>query len=155
MDTTSLPGEKLLSEYGKGTFAIGEVAAMLGVHTHTIRYWEKTFRIVISRKESNRRRYTLTDITLLKKIQRLVHKERLSLNTARCQLEAEGALPPDESPEEPAPQATRPTPKASSETVQLASPSKAEDPQPTQVMESVSRELRAVVALLKTVSRKD
>ena len=102
MDEGTPSGEQLLSKYGKGTFSIGEVSTMLGVHTHTIRFWEKSFRIVIPRKESNRRRYTLADITLLKKIQRLVHNEKLSLNTARCRLEAEGVLLPEPEDEEPA-----------------------------------------------------
>jgi len=157
MDEIPPPGEKLLSEYGKGTFSIGEVASMLGVHTHTIRFWEKTFRIVIPRKESNRRRYTLADITLLKKIQRLVHKDRLSLNTARCQLEAEGVLPPealgeDLSPQDEAPGETSPLQMIPDSP--LPAVTGPDDLQPAQVMESVARELRAVVELLKTVSGK-
>ena len=111
MDEGTPSGEQLLSKYGKGTFSIGEVSTMLGVHTHTIRFWEKSFRIVIPRKESNRRRYTLADITLLKKIQRLVHNEKLSLNTARCRLEAEGVLLPEPEDEEPAIQPGNEQPK--------------------------------------------
>lgn len=159
-ETKSSSGEKLLSEYGKGTFSIGEVATMLGVHTHTIRFWEKSFRIVIPRKESNRRRYTLADITLLKKIQRLVHKDKLSLNTARCQLEAEGVLPPTLEEEAP-PEARTVTSRSNisigrPEPITQASSASSIDSgaQASKVMESVTCELRAVVKLLREVSGK-
>ena len=78
------------------SFSTGEVARMLGVEAHTVRFWEKEFNITVSRKESNRRRYSRSDVTLFKKIQRLSHKEGMSLNSARHQLAEEGAivLPP-------------------------------------------------------------
>ena len=161
MDEGTPSGEQLLSKYGKGTFSIGEVSTMLGVHTHTIRFWEKSFRIVIPRKESNRRRYTLADITLLKKIQRLVHNEKLSLNTARCRLEAEGVLLPEPDDAEPVIQPGNEPPKPPVQAkVSLPFPPvhpDKPDSSPDQahaVMDSVSRELQAVIALLKSVARK-
>jgi len=158
MDEGTPSGEQLLSKYGKGTFSIGEVSTMLGVHTHTIRFWEKSFRIVIPRKESNRRRYTLADITLLKKIQRLVHNEKLSLNTARCRLEAEGVLLPEPDDAEPVIQTgnEQPKPPVQARASLPVHPDKPETSpdQARAVMDSVSRELQAVIALLKSVARK-
>ena len=90
-----------MSAHEDVTFSMKDVTRMLGEDAHTIRFWEKTFHLAITRKESKgkalhpRRLFTRSDVTLLKKIQRLVRKDGdgLSLKNAHYQLVEEGVLP--------------------------------------------------------------
>jgi len=64
----------------KTSYKIGEVARLVGVQTHVLRYWEKEIDSVKPRKSSsNQRRYTLLDIEKFKEIYRLLHQERYTL----------------------------------------------------------------------------
>ena len=80
------------------TFPPKDVARMLGEDAYTIRFWEKFFGIIITRKEDKgralyqRRLYTRSNITLFKKIQRL-RNDGLTLKNIHYQLVQEGALP--------------------------------------------------------------
>jgi len=151
--------ERCLQEHDALSFSIGEVAKMLGVEAHTIRFWEKTFRIVVPRSNSNRRCYTRSDVTLLKKIQRLVHKDGLSLHSAYHQLVEEGQIPDLPMQEElslaanPASEA----PKAAAAPAEvLAQGKRAEKTESQPItgesqewMRSVREELRGILALLR------
>ena len=70
---------------------IGEVAKMLGIRQHVLRYWEEQFPMLKPLKRSGGRRYYRTeDIRLLADIDRLVHREGYTLRGARLALEGKG-----------------------------------------------------------------
>jgi PAS domain-containing protein len=76
------------------TFAIGEVAAMLGISPHTIRAWERR-HVVVSPKRtaSGQRRYTGDDVELLRQVKHERHVHGLSMRVAT--LTAQGVVVPD------------------------------------------------------------
>ncbi len=64
-------------------FSIGEVAAMVGMSAHTIRAWEKRYRVLTpGRTASGQRRYTMADVELLQKVRHAVAGRHLSLKLA-------------------------------------------------------------------------
>lgn len=81
---------------------IGEVAKLLGIRQHVLRYWEDQFPMLKPVKRSGGRRYYRPeDVRLVRTIDRLVHGEGFTLRGARQAIEAEGragkvaaALPP-------------------------------------------------------------
>jgi PAS domain-containing protein len=88
------------------TFAIGEVAAMLGISPHTIRAWERRHLVVRPmRTSAGQRRYSSDDVELLRQIKHERHVHGLSMRVAT--LTAHGLVVPDT--EEPGP-ASPPTP---------------------------------------------
>jgi hypothetical protein len=79
------------------TFAIGEVAAMLGLSTHTIRAWER--RHVLDqpmRAASGQRRYTAEDV---ERLRRTKHERRARGQTARTAQALPEAAPGGEPPD--------------------------------------------------------
>jgi DNA-binding transcriptional MerR regulator len=77
-------------------FRIGDVARILGVKTHVLRYWESEFSIVAPRKSgSGQRVYRRADVETLALVRHLLHEERYSLEGARKrikELRREGEL---------------------------------------------------------------
>jgi DNA-binding transcriptional MerR regulator len=68
----------------KHYYQIGEIANMLGVKRHTLRYWESEFPVLKPRKNSGGKRiYTSSDIDLLKKIKYLLYDQNFSIEGAR------------------------------------------------------------------------
>jgi DNA-binding transcriptional MerR regulator len=68
-------------------FKIGEVADLVGVQAHVLRYWEKEIPFIRPGKTaSNQRRYRRTDVELFREIRRLLHQERYTLAGARKRL---------------------------------------------------------------------
>lgn len=68
---------------------IGEVAKMLGIRQHVLRYWEDQFPMLRPVKRSGGRRYYRPeDVRLVETIDRLVHREGYTLRGARQALEA-------------------------------------------------------------------
>jgi PAS domain-containing protein len=84
------------------TFAIGEVAAMLGISPHTIRAWERR-HVVVSpmRTASGQRRYTGDDIELLRQVKHERHVHGMSMRVAT--LTAQGIVVPDPAGDESGP----------------------------------------------------
>jgi len=65
-------------------FKIGEVADLVGVQTHVLRYWEKEIPSVRPTKSSsNQRRYRRKDVEIFREIRRLLYQERFTLAGAR------------------------------------------------------------------------
>lgn len=63
---------------------IGEVAKALGIRQHVLRYWEEQFPMLSPLKRSGGRRYyRAADITLVERIDRLVHREGYTLKGAK------------------------------------------------------------------------
>lgn len=70
---------------------IGEVAKMLDIRQHVLRYWEDQFPMLRPVKRSGGRRYYRPeDVRLVQQIDRLVHGEGYTLRGARQAIEAEG-----------------------------------------------------------------
>lgn len=79
---------------GKLYYTIGEVAAMLGENTSTLRYWEKEFDMLHpSRNSRGNRRYADADLELLKRICQLTRQEGYTIEGARYQLSQERNVP--------------------------------------------------------------
>lgn len=65
-------------------FKIGEVAQIVGVQPHVLRYWEKEIPAIRPTKSrSNQRRYRRRDVEIFCEIKRLLHEERYTLAGAR------------------------------------------------------------------------
>lgn len=89
-------------------FRIGEVARILGVPTHVLRFWETEFRSVRPQKSrAGQRVYARKDVERLALIKRLLKEERYTLEGARKYLREKGIEAAEASPEPaPPPRAT-------------------------------------------------
>lgn len=77
----------------KHYYQIGEVANMLGVRKHTLRYWESEFPKLNPRKNSSgKRSYTQHDIEVLKKIKYLLYDQNYSIEGARKKMSSPDAV---------------------------------------------------------------
>lgn len=82
-------------------FRIGEVARLLGVAPHVIRFWETEFRSLRPQKSSTGQRvYTRRDVERLATIKRLLKEERYTIEGARKYLREHGVEPLDARPSE-------------------------------------------------------
>ncbi|MBN1337416.1 MAG: MerR family transcriptional regulator [Deltaproteobacteria bacterium] len=73
-------------------FRIGEVATLLGVEPHVLRYWEGEFGIRPVRSMSGQRLYRKQDIARFLKIRHLLHEKGFTVAGARKLLK-EGGQP--------------------------------------------------------------
>jgi DNA-binding transcriptional MerR regulator len=77
-------------------FRIGDVADLLGVKPHVLRYWESEFPGLAPQKSATGQRiYRRSDVETLLVIKRLLHEERYSIEGARKrikELRKEGSL---------------------------------------------------------------
>jgi len=65
-------------------FRIGEVAALLGVETYVLRYWETEFPKLAPKKSgTGHRLYRRKDVELLLKIKHLLYEKRYTIEGAR------------------------------------------------------------------------
>jgi len=68
-------------------YRIGEVADLVGVKPHVLRYWESEFTVIRPAKtRANHRLYRRRDVEHLLHIKRLLHEERLTIEGARKRL---------------------------------------------------------------------
>jgi DNA-binding transcriptional MerR regulator len=88
----STASERLVPSDGKAPDAfrtIGEVAKMLDIRQHVLRYWEDQFPMLRPVKRSGGRRYYRPeDVSLVRRINQLVHGEGYTLRGARQAIEA-------------------------------------------------------------------
>jgi DNA-binding transcriptional MerR regulator len=68
---------------GKLYFRIGEVAELVGVEPHVLRYWETEFRMRPHRSSSGHRLYRKKDIQRFLRIRKLLHTEGFTIAGAR------------------------------------------------------------------------
>ncbi len=81
-------------------YRIGEVAALLGVSTHTIRAWERRYGIVRpARTRTRQRRYRTEDVELLRDVKRAIDVNGFSLRIAYQAVR--GAVEPNRTPAPP------------------------------------------------------
>ena len=70
---------------------IGEVAQVLGVKQHVLRYWEEQFPMLKPlTRAGGRRYYRPSDVALIAEINRLLHHEGFTIRGARQALGAKG-----------------------------------------------------------------
>jgi DNA-binding transcriptional MerR regulator len=71
---------------------IGEVAQVLGVKQHVLRYWEEQFPMLKPlTRAGGRRYYRPSDVALIAEIDRLLHREGFTIRGARQALGGKGA----------------------------------------------------------------
>ncbi len=68
----------------KMAFKIGEVAELLNIQPYVLRYWESEFDELKPKKSNhNQRMYSRHDVKMAMMIQKLLHKDRFSIEGAR------------------------------------------------------------------------
>lgn len=68
-------------------YNIGEVSKAFNVNTSLLRFWEKEFQELNPKKKSNGiRKYTNTDIEILKKIYHLLKEKKLTIEGAKVNM---------------------------------------------------------------------
>ena len=73
---------------------IGEVARVLGVKQHVLRYWEEQFPMLKPlTRAGGRRYYRPGDVALIAEIDRLLHHEGFTIRGARQALSGKGGKP--------------------------------------------------------------
>lgn len=69
-------------------YKIGEVAEMLHLKTHVLRFWETEFAQVKPwRTETGQRLYSEEDVNILRRIQYLLHEQGMTIEGAKRALE--------------------------------------------------------------------
>jgi len=71
-------------------FRIGEVAQLVGVDAHVLRYWESEFRMKPHRSASGQRLYRKSDLSRFLRIRHLLHDEGYTIAGARRVLAGSG-----------------------------------------------------------------
>ena len=66
------------------TYRIGEVAELLDLKTHVLRFWETEFpQLAPLRTGKGQRLYTEENVALLRRIQQLLHEQGMTIEGAR------------------------------------------------------------------------
>lgn len=79
-----------MQELGKNILlSIDQVARLTGVKKSTLRYWEKTFQEFLrpTRTYSKRREYSLSEITTIETIKKLLEEEHLTNTGVKMRLQ--------------------------------------------------------------------
>jgi DNA-binding transcriptional MerR regulator len=82
--TADEPGDGLPD---KLFFRIGEVAEIVGVEPHVLRYWEQEFRIRPQRSSAGQRLFRRRDLAKFVRIKKLLHDEGYTIAGARKALD--------------------------------------------------------------------
>lgn len=78
-------------------FRIGEVAHLVGVEPHVLRYWENEFRSIRPTKSQRGQRvYSRRDVEHLRKIRTLLYEQGFTIAGAKKALRARGVEPHEE-----------------------------------------------------------
>src|SRR5438105_5910692 len=76
-------------------FRIGEVAHIVGVEPHVLRYWETEFRAIRPEKSRKGQRiYSRRDVDTLLKVKELLYGHRFTIKGAQRKLREGGVEPP-------------------------------------------------------------
>ncbi len=80
---------KRVTTAAKLYYRIGEVAELVGVQTHVLRYWESEFGSIRPQKSaSGQRVYSHKDLERLQRVKRLLHDEGYTIAGARKKVRA-------------------------------------------------------------------
>jgi DNA-binding transcriptional MerR regulator len=75
-------------------FRIGEVAGLVGVEPHVLRYWEREFKSIRPQKSTKGQRvYSRRDVETLMRVRELLYKEGFTIAGARKRLQKAGVEP--------------------------------------------------------------
>ncbi len=100
LNLESMPAAGLELDPDKNYYRIGEVAQLLGVEPHVLRYWENEFSHIRPTKSGGQRVYNRKTVESLQQIQFLLYKEGFSISGARRRIKEErqqkNALPAKE-----------------------------------------------------------
>lgn len=78
-------------------FRIGEVAELVGVEPHVLRYWEREFRSIRPTKSAKGQRvYSRRDVENLMRVRELLYREGFTIAGAKKKLQRTGVEPHDE-----------------------------------------------------------
>ena len=79
-------------------FRIGEVAEIVGVEPHVLRYWETEFKSIRPEKSRKGQRvYSRRDVDTLLRVKELLYGHRYTIAGAKRKLRGDGVEPIDES----------------------------------------------------------
>jgi DNA-binding transcriptional MerR regulator len=79
-------------------FRIGEVAELVGVEPHVLRYWEREFRSIRPTKSTKGQRvYSRRDVENLMRVRELLYREGFTIAGAKKKLQRSGVEPRGES----------------------------------------------------------
>jgi DNA-binding transcriptional MerR regulator len=77
-------------------FRIGEVAELVGVEPHVLRYWEREFRSIRPTKSAKGQRvYSRRDVESLMRVRELLYSEGFTIAGAKKKLQRSGVEPRD------------------------------------------------------------
>jgi DNA-binding transcriptional MerR regulator len=77
-------------------FRIGEVAVLVGVEPHVLRYWEREFRNIRPTKSAKGQRvYSRRDVENLMRVRELLYREGFTIAGAKKKLQRSGVEPRD------------------------------------------------------------
>ena len=75
-------------------FRIGEVAELVGVEPHVLRYWEREFRAIRPTKSARGQRvYSRRDVENLMRVRELLYREGFTIAGAKKKLQRAGVEP--------------------------------------------------------------
>jgi DNA-binding transcriptional MerR regulator len=75
-------------------FRIGEVAELVGVEPHVLRYWEREFRSIRPTKSAKGQRvYSRKDVENLMRVRELLYREGFTIAGAKKKLQRSGVEP--------------------------------------------------------------
>jgi DNA-binding transcriptional MerR regulator len=78
-------------------FRIGEVASLVGVEPHVLRYWEREFRSIRPTKSAKGQRvYSRRDVESLMRVRELLYAEGFTIAGAKKKLQQSGEEPAQE-----------------------------------------------------------
>jgi DNA-binding transcriptional MerR regulator len=81
-------------------FRIGEVAELVGVEPHVLRYWEREFRAIRPTKSAKGQRvYSRRDVENLMRVRELLYREGFTIAGAKKKLQRAGVEPKEGSGE--------------------------------------------------------
>jgi len=83
VDGDEVVDDALIDSPDKLYFRIGEVAQLVGVDAHVLRYWESEFRMKPRRSPSGQRLYRRSDLSKFLRIKSLLHDEGYTIAGAR------------------------------------------------------------------------
>lgn len=80
-------------------YRIGEVAELVGVEPHVLRYWEREFRSIRPTKSAKGQRvYSRRDVESLMRVRELLYQEGFTIAGAKKKLQRTGLEPQDDDP---------------------------------------------------------
>lgn len=124
-------------------FRIGEVSRLAGVKPHVLRYWETEFSVLDPKKSgTGHRLYRRKDVELILEIKHLLYEKRFTIEGARAVIGRgrNKSLMALQAPPKPIVQATQ---------ADLFGPPPTAEPPSAEAVQSIRRELEAILALLR------